>query len=80
MVKASRQPSHGEITLGSSTSSEPPAPSAAPIQNAVDREIGPAAAARRDQFVDRRIDRRVFAADARAGGETEQREGPEAPG
>ena len=34
---------------------------------AVDREVDPAAHARRDQLVDRRIDRRVLAADADAG-------------
>ena len=40
---------------------------------AVDHQIGPAAIARRHQFLDRRIDRGVFAADAGAGEKPEQR-------
>ena len=40
---------------------------------AVDEEIGPAPHPGRDQFLDRRIDRGVFAADAGAGQEAEQR-------
>ena len=46
---------------------------------AVDDEIGPAAHARGDQLLDGRVDRGVFAADARAGEEAEQREAPEIP-
>ena len=40
---------------------------------AVDHEIGPAAIARRHQFLDRRIDRGVFAADPGTGQEAKQR-------
>src|SRR5260370_30355124 len=40
----------------------------------VDAEVGATAVACRDQLLDRRIDRRVFAADAGAGHEAEQRE------
>ena len=46
---------------------------------AVDDEIGPAAIARRHQFLDRRIDRGVFAADPRAGEEPEQRVASDTP-
>ena len=41
---------------------------------AVDGEIGPAAHARRDQLLDGRIDRGVFAADAGAGDKAKERE------
>ena len=41
-------------------------------ETAVDDEVGPAAIARRHQFLDRRIDRGVFAADAGAGEETKE--------
>ena len=47
---------------------------------AVDDEVGPAAHARRDQLLDRRVDRRVLAADAGAGEETEETVAPEVPG
>ena len=47
---------------------------------AVDREVDPAARARRDQLVDRRVDRRVLAADAEAGEEAEDPERRGAPG
>ena len=47
---------------------------------AVDDEVGPAAIARRHQLLDRRIDRRVFAADARARHKAAQREGGKIPG
>src|ERR1700735_1887040 len=39
---------------------------------AVDHQIGPSAIARRHQFLDRRIDSRVFTADASAGQETKE--------
>ncbi len=48
-------------------------------ERAVDDQIGPAAHARRHQFLDGRIDRRVFAADARAGDEAEEEEAPQIP-
>ena len=47
---------------------------------AVDHEIGPAAVARRHQFLNRRIDRGVFAADAGAGEKPEQRVARNIPG
>ena len=47
---------------------------------AVDDEIGPAAVARRDQLLDGGIDGGVFAADAGAGDEAADNEGPEIPG
>ena len=47
---------------------------------AVDHEVGPAAIARRHQFLNGRIDRGVFAADAGAGQEAEHREARHAPG
>ena len=47
---------------------------------AVDDEIGPSAIARRHQFLDRRIDRGVFAADAGAGEKSKQRVARDAPG
>ena len=47
---------------------------------AVDREVGAAAIARRDQLLDRRVDRRVLAADPGPGQRPEQREAPEIPG
>ena len=46
---------------------------------AIDGEIGPAAPPRRDQLVDGGIDRRIFAADAEAGGEAKERKGGEVP-
>ncbi len=46
---------------------------------AVDDNVGPPAIARRDELLDRRVDRRALAADAGAGQEAEQREAPEAP-
>ena len=46
---------------------------------AVDHQVGPAAHPRRDQLLDGRIDRRVFAADAGAGDEAEQQKAPEIP-
>ena len=49
-------------------------------ETAVDHEIGPAAIARRHQFLDGRIDRGVFAADAGAGEETKQRVARDIPG
>ena len=49
-------------------------------ETAVDHEIGPAAIARRHQFLDRRIDRGIFAADAGAGQEAKQRITCHAPG
>src|SRR5690606_21752394 len=45
----------------------------------VDDEVGPAAHPRRDQFLDRGIDRGIFTADAGAREETEQREAREIP-
>ena len=47
---------------------------------AVDDEVELAAVARRDQFLDGRIDGGIFAADAAAGEETEQEEGEAVPG
>ena len=47
---------------------------------AVDREVDPAAHARRDQLVDRRVDGGVLAADAEAGEEAADREEGEAAG
>src|SRR6185437_436265 len=47
---------------------------------AVDDDVGPAAVARRDEFLDRRVDRGALAADAGAGQEAEQSEAPEIPG
>ena len=47
---------------------------------AVDDEVGPAAIARRHQFLDRRIDRGIFAADAGAGQESKQRVAGDTPG
>ncbi len=49
-------------------------------ETSVDHEIGPAAIARRHQFLDRRIDRGVFAADTGAGQEAKQRITCHAPG
>jgi hypothetical protein len=46
---------------------------------AVDRQIGAAAKTRRDELLDGRVDRCVFAADPGAGQETEQRKAPEIP-
>ena len=45
----------------------------------VDDEIGPPAIARRNELLDRRVDRRVLAADARAGEEAERGEAPNVP-
>ena len=47
---------------------------------AVDDEIGPAPGPGRDQLLDGRVDRRVLAADARAGEEAEEAEAPQVPG
>ena len=47
---------------------------------AADHQIRPAAIARRDQFLDCRVDRAVFAADAGAGEKAHQQEGPQVPG
>ena len=47
---------------------------------AVDDEVGPAAIARRHEFLDGRVDGGVFAADAGAGEEAKQREAPQVPG
>ena len=47
---------------------------------AVDHEIGPSAIARRHQFLNRRIDRGVFAADAGAGEKSKQRVARDIPG
>ena len=47
---------------------------------AVDRQIGAAAKARRDQLLDRGIDRGILAADAGAGQHPKYREAPEVPG
>ena len=56
------------------------APIAAPIQKLpLINEIGPAAIARRHQFLDRRIDRGVFAADSGAGQKAKQRVARDAP-
>ncbi len=60
------------------TASAPPR--RADPEAAVDGEVDAAAQARRDQFLDRRVDGRVFAADARAGQEAEQQEAVEVPG
>ena len=49
-------------------------------EGAVDRQVDPAAKARRGEFLDGRVDRRVLAADARAGEETEQQEAGRVPG
>src|SRR5207237_2820897 len=46
---------------------------------AVDDEVGPAANARRDQFLDGRVDGRVLATDAGTGQEPEQAVAPDAP-
>jgi hypothetical protein len=43
---------------------------------AVDREVDPAAVPRGDQLIDRRVDRRVLAADARSGEEAADEEVP----
>src|SRR5688500_18041561 len=48
-------------------------------ETAVDDEIGPAANAGRDQFLDGGVDGRVLAADAGAGQEAEAAEAPHAP-
>jgi hypothetical protein len=48
-------------------------------ETAVDGEIGAAAIARRDQLLDRRVDRRIFTADAGAGEEAEDDEAREIP-
>ena len=67
--------------LGFSRTIEASAPTAAPTQYAaVDRQVDPAPHPRRDQLVDRRVDRRVLAADPRAGEEPEDGEAPEVPG
>ena len=65
-------------TVGLSSTMRRPAPIAAPIQKVplIARSTR-AAHARRDQLVDRRVDRRVFAADAEAGEEAAERERPE---
>src|SRR5690606_13362917 len=47
---------------------------------AVDREVGSPAVPRRDQLLDRGVDRRVLAADPRPGEEAEEEEAPEVPG
>ncbi len=47
---------------------------------AVDDEVGPAAHARRDQLLDGGVDGGIFAADAGAGEEAAEREGPQVPG
>lgn len=49
-------------------------------EGAVDRQVDPAAKARRGEFLDRRVDRRVFAADAGAGEEAKRQEAPQTPG
>src|SRR6195256_3461500 len=49
-------------------------------ETAVDDEIRASAVARGDHFLDRRVDGGVFAADARAGQETEGGEAPQIPG
>ena len=49
-------------------------------ETAVDHEIGPSAIARRHQFLDRRIDRGIFAADTCASQEAKQRITRHAPG
>ena len=78
--KASRQPNSGSMNAGSSSTIEPAAPIAAPIQKLpLMHEVGPAAHARRDQFLDGGIDRGIFAADAGAGEKAKQREAPEIP-
>ena len=56
----------GSITAGSSSTIDAErAERRADPEAAVDDEVGPAAHARRDQFLDGRVDRGVFAADAR---------------
>ena len=62
---------------GSSSTIEPAAPSAAPTQKLplMTRSVQPDA--RREQFLDGRVDGRVLAADTGAGEEAEQAEAPE---
>ncbi len=62
---------NGDRAAGAERRAEPEA--------AVDRQIGAAAEPRRDQLLDRRVDRRILAADAGAGQKAEQREAPEIP-
>ena len=77
---AARQPCSGSITArSSSTIAAERAERRADPERAVDHEVGPAAHARRDQLLDGGIDRRVFAADARAGDEAEEQEAPQIP-
>ena len=75
MPKATRQPRSGGSRPGASSTLEPDrAERRADPEAAVDREIRAAAIARGDQLLDGGVDRRVFAADARAGQEAKQRE------
>ena len=78
---ASRQPTSTEKSCGSRrTIDEQRADRRAEPPRAVDREVDPPAHARRDQLVDRGVDRRVLAADPGAGEEAEEEEAPGAPG
>ena len=79
--KAARQPCSGSITAGSSSTIAASAPSAAPIQNEplMQRSVQPRTRAGTNSWMVG-IDRRVFAADARAGDEAEEQEAPEIPG
>src|SRR4051794_28015440 len=65
---AIRQPRLAEKMFSSSRISDRPEPEdAADPERAVDRQVDLPAHARGDQLVDRRVDRRVLAADAGAG-------------
>ena len=65
-----------KIAVSSSSSAARPPIAGADPEAAVDREVDAAAVARRDQLVDRRVDRGVLAADAHAGQEPEDEEVP----
>jgi hypothetical protein len=68
--KAARQPKSGARTVGSRRTTELAAPMAAPIQKLpLMTRVGPSAIAGRDELLDGRGNRRVFAADAGPGQE-----------
>ena len=72
MPNGMRQPRSAPRTSGSSTTREPAAPNAAPIQKLPLMTSGPAAHPRGDELLDRRVDRGVLAANAGAGEEPEE--------
>ena len=75
--KPIRQPASSGTSAGSSRNrlANGTEPRAGPV-GAVDRDVDPTAIAGRDQLVDRRVDRRILAADAHAGDEPPDVEEP----